>query len=212
MEKIIQRTRQAGFTLIEISIVLIIVGLLLGGVLKGQTMVKNSKIKRIAADSQAFIASANSYVDSYWALPGDDTGTAARWSAGITAGDGSGLVGGETFPTATAGNEDLLAIGHLRCAELLKGSCAAAATLPRNSVGGVIGIVDGSGANDNVFGMDTKTICQSAIEFEYAQVYDTQFDDGVGTTGTIRGGSGGTVTAAASAYVTGATFIVCSGY
>ncbi|MBF0160690.1 MAG: prepilin-type N-terminal cleavage/methylation domain-containing protein, partial [Magnetococcales bacterium] len=72
MKKLVHHTQQAGFTLIEIAIVLIIIGLLLGGILKGQTMVKNSKIKRIAADSQSFIAAANAYVDSYWALPGDD--------------------------------------------------------------------------------------------------------------------------------------------
>ena len=40
------RTRQAGFTLVEIAIVLVIIGLLLGGVLKGQEMIQNAKVKK----------------------------------------------------------------------------------------------------------------------------------------------------------------------
>ena len=38
---------QSGFTLVEISIVLVIIGLLIGGVLKGQAMVQNAKVKRV---------------------------------------------------------------------------------------------------------------------------------------------------------------------
>ena len=45
--------RQAGFTLVEIAIVLVIIGLLLGGVLKGQELVNNAKVKNLANDFRA---------------------------------------------------------------------------------------------------------------------------------------------------------------
>ena len=201
MHKLIRRNQQAGFTLIEIAIVLIIIGLLLGGVLKGQTLVKNSKIKRLAADSNAFIAAANAYVDSYWALPGDDINSLTRFGAAAVAGDGGGTIGDGTASVAnifsavaSATVENTAAVVHLRCAELLNGNCVAitaAATLPRNAVGGVIGIDDGSGGEDDMLGMTTKVICQSNIEADYADIYDTQFDDGNGSTGLIRGSTAG---------------------
>ncbi len=217
----------AGFTLIEISIVLIIIGLLLGGVLKGQTMVKNSKIKRIAADGQAFVAATNAYLDSYWALPGDDPNTVARWGATITAGNGGGTIGpGAASATAIffpalanlATAENSLAIGHLRCAELLKGNCAIPATiadLPKNAVGGHIGIDDGNAPEDPMLGFTTKVICQSNIEPDYAMVYDTQFDDGDPATGDIRASSLNTYTTAdapAATYAAGKTYYICASF
>lgn len=227
MHKLIRRNQQAGFTLIEIAIVLIIIGLLLGGVLKGQTLVKNSKIKRIAADSQAFIAATNAYVDSYWALPGDDSGAGARF-AGITTGTNDGNGGGSiglgsgtdatnVFTAVDATDiENAKAVVHLRCAELLNGTCAASASIipARNAVGGIIGIDDGSGTETNMLGLATKVICQSNIEVDYAQIYDTQFDDGVGNTGTIVGGADNATfdATSAAAYTAGTTIFICSGY
>ena len=42
----LSKYRQSGFTLVEIAIVLVIIGLLIGGVLKGREMITNAKIKR----------------------------------------------------------------------------------------------------------------------------------------------------------------------
>jgi prepilin-type N-terminal cleavage/methylation domain-containing protein len=44
------KSRQAGFTLVEIAIVLVIIGLLLGGVLKGQELINSAKVKNFATD------------------------------------------------------------------------------------------------------------------------------------------------------------------
>ena len=44
------RARQRGFTLVEIAIVLVIIGLLLGGILKGQEMITQARIKNIIND------------------------------------------------------------------------------------------------------------------------------------------------------------------
>ena len=42
--------KQTGFTLIELAIVLVIIGLLLGGVLRGQELINSAKVKNLAAD------------------------------------------------------------------------------------------------------------------------------------------------------------------
>jgi len=58
---------QKGFTLVEIAIVLVIIGLLLGGVLKGQELIENSKVKSVTQDFDNIAA-------AYWAYK-DRTGT-----------------------------------------------------------------------------------------------------------------------------------------
>jgi len=61
-----------GFTLVELSIVLVIIGLLLGGVLKGKAMIENAKIKRLNSDISSLTAAMYTYQDKYGAFPGDD--------------------------------------------------------------------------------------------------------------------------------------------
>ena len=81
--------RESGFTLVEIAIVLVIIGLLLGGILKGQEMITQAKIKNSIADFSGISAAYYGYQDRYRAIPGDDPG-ATRW-AGATNGNGNGV-------------------------------------------------------------------------------------------------------------------------
>ena len=83
------KARQAGFTLVEIAIVLVIIGLLLGGILKGQEMINQAKIKNLINDFNGISAAMYSYQDRYRALPGDDLNAAGRW-AGSVSGNGNG--------------------------------------------------------------------------------------------------------------------------
>ena len=78
-------TSGRGFTLVEIAIVLVIIGLLLGGILKGQEMITQAKIKNIVADFSGVSAAYYGYQDRYRAIPGDDPNAATRWT-GATAG------------------------------------------------------------------------------------------------------------------------------
>lgn len=90
------KMNQKGFTLVEIAIVLVIIGLLLGGILKGQEMITQAKIKNIISDFSGISAAFHGYQDRYRALPGDDLGAAARWATApaATAGNGNGVVAG----------------------------------------------------------------------------------------------------------------------
>ena len=64
--------RQSGFTLIEIAIVLVIIGLLLGGILKGQELINSARVKNLAADFRNIPVFIYGYQDKFKALPGDD--------------------------------------------------------------------------------------------------------------------------------------------
>src|SRR6185369_11562322 len=66
------RTSNRGFTLIEIAIVLVIIGLLLGGVLKGQELINNARVKSFANDFRNIPVAIYAYQDRYRAIPGDD--------------------------------------------------------------------------------------------------------------------------------------------
>src|ERR1700674_5205343 len=74
------KVSQSGFTLVEIAIVLVIIGLLLGGILKGQEMITQAKIKNIVNDFNGITAAINSYQDRYRSLPGDDQNATTRWT------------------------------------------------------------------------------------------------------------------------------------
>lgn len=84
-----------GFTLVELSIVLVIIGLLIGGVLKGKSMIDNTKQKRLKSDVDGIVAATYNYQDKFGFLPGDDTTnlTAAPLSvAGCAGGNGNGVI------------------------------------------------------------------------------------------------------------------------
>ncbi len=90
-----------GFTLVELSIVLIIIGLLIGGILKGKAMIDNAKIKRVKSDIDSITASIYSYQDRYNYLPGDDVNdrTSDLGASGCTGGNGDGLFSNTTEDT-----------------------------------------------------------------------------------------------------------------
>src|SRR3981189_1761296 len=85
-----------GFTLVEIAIVLVIIGVLLGGILKGQEMITQAKIKNVVADFSGISAAYHGYQDRYCAIPGDDPNAASRWTNTplVVSGDGNGIVTG----------------------------------------------------------------------------------------------------------------------
>ena len=111
---------QKGFTLVEIAIVLVIIGLLLGGVLKGQELITNAKIKSVTSDFDNIIAGAYAYQDRTGRLPGSTNGLisdATFWSNLRTEGFINGLSTDVSGPTHsldgswTAGNGAPFATG-----------------------------------------------------------------------------------------------------
>ncbi len=189
------KTRQTGFTLVEIAIVLVIIGLLLGGILKGQEMITQAKIKNVVNDFNGITAAMNSYQDRYRALPGDDLNANSRWTlpAGIGNGNGNGQFGSAAtdvynnpaaVPAATTSETNLF-WWHLRLAGFVGGSTSATAAAsvqqPANAANGIMGVqTTGMGFTSNI-------ICSSNLPDKIAIAVDTQMDDGANTTGQIRG-------------------------
>ena len=186
-----QLTKQKGFTLVEIAIVLVIVGLLIGGVLKGQEMITNAKLKRIESDNAGIAAAMFSYQDRYLQLPGDDDGAEARFSMytdtvndpgatinGNSDGSIEGLWIGDSsvaIPNQETGNF----WKHLRASGLVPGG-GDDDTQPTNAYGGNIGVRDGGlliSGHVTIFG---------SIEGPIARILEGRLDDGLPQTGRIQ--------------------------
>lgn len=189
--------RQQGFTLVEIAIVLVIIGLLLGGILKGQEMITQAKIKNIINDFNGISAAIYSYQDRYRALPGDElnANTVARWGASAYGGNGNG-----TFCRTSCGTTDVynnvptsapsdttpesnLFWMHLRLSGFVPGPTAGTPAIlpPSNAVNGIVGVqTSGLGFTSNI-------VCTSNLPDKVAIAIDTQMDDGSSNTGQLRG-------------------------
>ena len=178
------KTKQSGFTLVEIAIVLVIIGLLLGGILKGQEMIIQAKVKNSITDFSGISAAYFGYQDRYRAIPGDDAG-ATRW-AGATAGDGNRILVGLYVPALPA-NETALWWDHLRRSGFVTG---AGVTNPVNSFNGLMGVQtgDGSATPASVLGGFTNLLmCSANLPDKVAIALDVQMDDGNPGTGAVRG-------------------------
>lgn len=177
--------RAAGFTLVEIAIVLVIIGLLLGGVLKGQELIVQARIKNLINELNGVAAAVHAYQDRYRALPGDekDALVKLRWS-GVSGGDGNGLICGGFNAVAAAGDtgscsESSLFWQHLRAAGLITGT-PDSTEIPRNAVGGQTGVQAGA------YGLSGHVLCTSNLPARVANSIDTHLDDGLPGTGSVR--------------------------
>ena len=83
--------RLDGFSLMEISIVLLIIGILTTGILKGRDLIEAAQVRAVVNDYQNLQTVFESYVNSYGALPGDDA-TANEKFQTASNGDGDGAI------------------------------------------------------------------------------------------------------------------------
>jgi prepilin-type N-terminal cleavage/methylation domain-containing protein len=225
--------KQSGFTLIELAIVLVIIGLLLGGVLKGQELINSAKVKNMATDFKNIQVYIYGYQDRFRALPGDDGRVVAHVNGTLATTGGTvqnGLIEG-AWDAGAAGvaptTESGLFWQHVRLAGFAPGPIAPndANYYPTNADGGRIGIQSlAAGAAGAPFATITGptamtgafVICSNAILGRFATQIDTTLDDGETSTGSVRvitqGTTGNALTTAAVNAAAGATYTVCMSF
>lgn len=182
---------QAGFTLIEAAIVLVIIGLLMGGILKGQELIASAKVKQTISDMNGIATAYNAYVDEYRRQPGDDgpaatlTARGGSWSdlSSTAVGNRNGIIDAALANTFLGTAEGGYFWNHLRAAGFMSGDVAATGveTLPLNPFGGRFGFTSAS-----AFGLIGNKICASDVSGRAAAAIDTQIDDGKPDSGQVR--------------------------
>lgn len=121
---------QAGFTLVELAIVMIIIGLLIGGILKGQELIQNAQVTSTASQIKAVEAALTTFRDSYAAVPGDMRNPTTRLPnctnapcnvANAAGTGGNGRIDQAPAAAAGAGTEATRFWIHLAAADLIGG-------------------------------------------------------------------------------------------
>ncbi|MCL2589352.1 MAG: type II secretion system GspH family protein [Betaproteobacteria bacterium] len=210
---------QTGFTLVEISIVLVIIGLLIGGVLKGQELINSAKVKNLAKDFTNTQAILYAYQDKFRALPGDDSRASEHVCPQgtpncVNAGDASGTIDGDWDAAPTASAESIYFWQHVRFANLATGSTDTTSPNfpPFNSIGGRIGIQ--SGGTVAPLGVPgSYVICSAGIPGKLVRQLDNTLDDGDPSTGAMRIGitTAGPAVSIASLN-DGTAYVACLGF
>lgn len=181
--------KQQGFTLVEIAIVLVIVGLLLGAVLKGQELIFNTKVKSTYNMSRETAAALYAYQDRYRVSPGDDNQATNRFptaNPAVTNGNGDGLIAyGSTCQAAGVANagENCNALHHMRVSGFISGSGNEGL---RTAFGGLASPARWENyftqaGNNPAMGYDPRGVTHKIMS-----TIDTSFDDGNPTTGSVR--------------------------
>ena len=203
------KNNQSGFTLIEIAIVMVIIGLLLGGVLKGQAMINSAKVRALNNNVDGITAAWFAFQDRYRTFPGDMLIATAAVQIDATI-----AVGGNNNGVVAAGAEAGAVWLHLARAGFISGSYTGLTT------GAIVYDCPTTVCPDNRFQLGF-VIVNSAITFPAPAVaahrlytgsnipvtivaeLDRKIDDGIPTTGSVRGGANN---GAAAACIAGATY------
>jgi prepilin-type N-terminal cleavage/methylation domain-containing protein len=170
------RRDQAGFTLVEIAIVMVIIGLLIGGVLKGQAMIENAKVKRVVKQTDEFRAAVMTFYDKYGVFPGDNNLPNVPTGSNGT-GNGNGQI---------AGNELGAVFRDLSRGSLISGTYNGTTDRPKHAFGGNMDLTWVTPAG----GPAAHYLRFYNLPAEVCHEIDLKHDDGVFNTGSIRGSVG----------------------
>ncbi len=185
--------KQGGFTLIEIAIVLVIIGLLLGGVLKGQELINTARVRALNNSVDGITAAWFSFQDRYRAFPGDylDAKSQVNLPGALAGGDGNGLVDDQ--------DERGRVWTHLEAAGYITGGYSGAAVADGSEYDCAATICpdNGFGTGMSIFhGIETQSgtvaahelITGQGIPVEVIAELDRKIDDDAPNTGVMQSG------------------------
>lgn len=188
------KTSQRGFTLIEIAIVLVIIGLLLGGVLKGQELITSARVRNLIAQQDGIKAAFFGFQDRYRSFPGDYAAAATNMKCATAPcfnGNGNGIIA-----DAAAVSETNLVWVHLSSAGFLNGSYSMSTATdarsdentPRNPYNTYLQFVHDAAYQDTAGTVPTKLNLKtgSQIPVEIMAEVERKIDDGNGERGQFR--------------------------
>lgn len=159
---------QRGFSLLELAIVLVVIGLILGAVLQGQNILYNAKVQRIASDMRDYAQAFLLYYDRYGMYPGDEDDPNFPPGDGYN-GNHNGLI--DSSDEANNAWQDLVsALGVVRKSSPVRGGQYG------------FGVMDFGGGNRNC-------VSVTNIPNRMAEAIDSRHDDGAWNTGNIRSSS-----------------------
>jgi prepilin-type N-terminal cleavage/methylation domain-containing protein len=175
------KNARKGFTLVELAIVLVIIGLILGAIIKGQELINNAKIKRLYNMKQEILASMYTYYDKFNAYPGDDPKAQKHLNSTTTKnGNGNGIIDGSLKFDCSDNSTEVCAFWeHLRLANILTGD---GVENPKNPYGGAVSVVN----NYTIQGKRGNWIAFDNLPEEAAMTLDAKYDDGKYNSGSIR--------------------------
>lgn len=170
-----------GFTLVEMAIVLVIIGVILGAVIKGQDLIAGAKEKKFKAEVDQLATAYYTYFDKYSRIPGDDN-KADRWTD-ATPGNNDGLIKETDEVSAVKG-----ALDHLRRAGFLTDQQGGVTTnTDFNSTalpGAKMNFGNGTATN---WGSNSNLIIVTGMSKDDMLAFDTKYDDGLHNFGKVRG-------------------------
>jgi prepilin-type N-terminal cleavage/methylation domain-containing protein len=190
--------RKKGFTLVELSIVLTIIGLLVGAVIVSRSLIRQSMALSIIKEVNGYKSAFYAFYNKYNSYPGDISNATSYWTGGVTSnGNNDGIV---TNGGTTTGDEAVLMWQHLSLSGFISGNYSGTRTAASTTSNTSGTNVPASKVAPNYYSVwhqrffddvlvNSIYITSSSLTTMTpldAQIIDSKLDDSVPKSGTVR--------------------------